>query len=101
MLFHLLISALILLLIGYAIIVLFGVPANLAWIIYGTVVGVPLVVIPVIVNKPPPDLAKPLLALPYVQEIWGDDGAGSGLMGPNRVLLGRRTWGMGRNKKRT
>lgn len=100
MIFNLLISALILVLIGYAIIFFFGVPANLAWVIYGTVVAVPLVVIPVIVNKPPPDLAKPLLALPYVQEIWGDDGGGTGLMGPNHVLLRRRTWGMGSNKIR-
>lgn len=61
---RLLASALILALIGYAIIYFFELSGTVTWVVYGCVVGIPIVLIPFITNKRAPDLAQPLLAVP-------------------------------------
>jgi hypothetical protein len=85
-------TILILALIAYFVVYYFDITGRVKWIIYACVIGIPLILIPFVTGKAPPDLAKPLLSLPYMTEIFGDDGAGTGLL-PRRVLI-RRTWGM-------
>ena len=55
---HLLLSALILALVGYVIIYMFDLRGSLTWVVYGCVVGLPLIVIPFITNKPAPDVTR-------------------------------------------
>jgi hypothetical protein len=66
---RLFVSALILALIGYAIIYFFELHGSVTWVVYGCVVGLPIVLIPFITNKAAPDLAQPLLALPLAQPL--------------------------------
>lgn len=89
------ITILVLALIAYCIIYYFGLTGRVTWIIYACVIGIPLLVIPFLTGKPPPDLARPVMALPYMEDVFEDDGAGAF---PRRVNI-RRTWGMGRSKK--
>jgi hypothetical protein len=66
---RLLASALILALVGYAIIYFFELSGTVTWVVYGCVVGIPIVLIPFITNKRAPDLAQPLLAVPLAQPL--------------------------------
>jgi hypothetical protein len=60
----LLLSALILALVGYVIIWYFDLRGTVTWVVYGCVVGIPLVLVPFITNKPAPDLTRILPILP-------------------------------------
>jgi hypothetical protein len=99
---YLLFSALILALIGYAIIYFFGLRGTITWVVYGCVIGIPLVVIPFITNKPPPDLVT------AITKAWSDDGAGVFPRLPplprsreSSFSDGGRRHKYGRNKKRS
>ncbi len=92
---HFLISALILALVGYGIIYFFGLRGTITWVVYGCVIGIPLVVIPFITNKPPPDILSGFPLLP-ASPPHSPRGSRS-----NSFSDGGRRHKYGRNKKRS